>query len=279
MSNNKFVKPTTAEDVLIAIPLTEYKKLKEQTTEILRLRQSLEHHLKYKPNPPPMPEALPVNSDQKTELKTGQGADNLLNTLLQQVQSLQSAVKQLQNSSSAQTQIGAGAQDLPLELPESLPSPKFDHDALPIDTALNSSAYEQITPNSSNDIIGDLEAKLLETLSPHLRAKANLLLNKLKPYSSDIRFEKNGTLYINNQILPDANSFELFPLLFKPSSFTKHPGLQTLVNEIATLGFSNLISRYYSAGLTPRGKNFISNRHEVRTELKTKGPYWFKISE
>lgn len=282
-----------AEEVFILLPRTDYLKFTALAEENNRLRKQLEHHLKYKPIPPRAidetqsslkEDSQPVSG----EAQFGEGSSTPLQSLAEQIsktifQHLQSSsLSTLSQPAGAQDKVGFGSTDLTQEYPEPLPSPKFDKDAIPIDPAANSTIQNiNQMPASSSDFErtkNSINEKLFNLVSPHLRPKAQLLLHKLSEFSSELEFKENGEIKIDGQTLPDANIYTLFPLLFKPSSYAQNPHLQTLVNEIATLGLGHLISRFYSAGLSPKGQNHIPNRMQLRKEIKTLGPYWYKLN-
>ena len=208
------------------------------------------------------------------------GPAGLLQNISNQLQALQQAFlrEQLESASpsapSAELQHGAGDEDLTTAFPEpeSISSPVVENANALLDGS-ESERHESERAESESD---DIDDELLLTVTPHLRQKAKVLLTKLKEHADVLRFEKDGTIFIDDAPLSDANIFKLFPLLFKPAHYSSHPNLQTLVNEIATIGLGHLMSRYYSAGLSPRGKNFIPNRKQLRSELKK--PFWYKLS-
>lgn len=56
---------------------------------------------------------------------------------------------------------------------------------------------------------------LLKTIPTLYRQKASLLLNTFERQPNDLTFDSNGTVYIENEPLPNSNIQKIFPALFK----------------------------------------------------------------
>lgn len=267
----------------IAIPKSEYEDLLKQKQVNIHLEAQLNHHMKFRP----LPSQLQDYQTNNSEDKVGEGASNIdfFENFTSQLQALQQsfdAFRACRNfginpAEAAEVQQGGGTDDLTTAFPEPVSPPRSEEnsDLDKISNPLPINYKRESEPAT----LEAKDKKLLDLVTPHLQEKAKKLLTRLNNHKNIIQFTPTGNILIDGTILEGANIFNLFPLLFKPAHFQSHPHLQTLVNEIATLGYGNLISRYYSAGLSPKGKNFISNRAQIHQELKKAGPFWYKMYE
>lgn len=266
----------------IAIPKSEYEDLLKQKQVNIHLEAQLNHHMKFRPYQQQQSET------NQTEDKVGEGAPSNIDffeSFTSQLRALQQsfdAFRACRNppadaADAADVQQGGGADDLTTAFPDpvsALPSEQnsdLDKISHPLPTDLKRES-EPVALETIDD-------KLIDLVTPHLREKAKKLLTRLNDHKDVINFTPTGNILIDGVIIDGANIFNLFPLLFKPAHYQSHPHLQTLVNEIATLGYGNLISRYYSAGISPKGRNLINNRAQIHQELKKAGPFWYKIHD
>lgn len=127
----------------------------------------------------------------------------------------------------------------------------------------------------------DVDEQLIETVRAADKPKAKELLKRLKQFSDELHFNSDGSIFIGGELVQDSNIFDIFKFLFKPSPsmFHHHPYFKEVVNEIATLGFGYLLSRFYTFGLAPRGKNFIKNRLEKRKHIRNKATPWYHVGD
>ena len=182
-------------------------------------------------------------------------------------------------------QTGTGSLDLtpvvpiPLvNIPEVKPSPEnvTDLDVMNKDSITGINSPESVPNNSRLD-----EEKLINSVRTRYKDKARELLNELKNYPDDIIINEDGTILIEGEKLPNANFYELFPLLFRPikGHRDKKP-LAALLDEIASLGLGHLVLRNYTSGITPKGKNYLKDRTLLRNHLKSNKPwYWLEDSD
>lgn len=294
----------------VAVPYSEYKRLINSQQEVKKLQEQLHHHLKYKPIPEARREEPPEEKSDKSnisssdvseitaESKSGSGDVNpepsqstpeTSNAVSGPVSAnlIQTIVSMVLQQLPATITTGRGDQDLTPEPPGALPVTTVDPLTAKV-TAVGHHVQDEgpqfsqdnVEDNNSEDgqDIDDFDRKLIDSVRSGDRQKATLLLKKLKNHSSDIHFNSDdGSIYIDGQILPDANITELFKFLFRPAHYSTHNHLQTVVNEIASLGYGNLLSRYYSVGLIPKGKNVIKNRHEIHRYLKERNVPWYHV--
>lgn len=151
---------------------------------------------------------------------------------------------------------------------------------LPLQLAEPAGSNGQITlsedPQEKNELQAEtLDDQLLSSVPSASRPKAQKLLAELKHFNSDISFDASGTVHLNGKILPDSNFYEIFPLLFKrPKQYSSNNNLTLVVNELVSLGLGHLIQRFYTAGLTPRGKQYLKNRAATKATLKD---HWYYL--
>lgn len=281
---------------LVAVPYAEYNKLLSFQKEVKKLQEQLHHHLKYKPIPGARREEPPSETSDEvavTELpvesKTGSGDVNSTNNLPPATslpaanmpsqlspEIIQTIVSMVMQQLPGVTATGGGNQDLTPQVPAALPSQTIDPETAQVTpTILEHNSYEADSHSDQN--LDNLDLELLSSVRAGDKPKANELLMKLKNHSADIHFNSDGSIYIDGEILSDANIKDLFRYLFRPVPFRNHEHLQTIVNEISSLGLGYLLSRFYSVGLTPRGRNLIQNRHEIHRKLKERSVPWYHV--
>lgn len=266
-------------------------------------RTQLQHHMKYRPIIQTTPsksvedqlQSTSSNQVQTTPFKSGTGDQTPVSCVekpstsetnnLTQPELIQTIVTQVLQllKPSADNKIGGSGdglvEDLPNPLPPELsPNVTANQTLLGQGPALNeSSDLANASGLEQSDSLNDTDQKLLQLVPPFRQPKAKKFLSALKEHGEVFRYTKDGAIYIDGELLSDANFFKLFPYLFKPANYSNHPHLQEVVNELATLGLGHMISRFYTAGLSPRGKNFISDRHAVRKQIKSLGANWYKL--
>jgi len=283
----------------VALTYTKYQTFLGLKTENDRLRKQLEENSRFKPIVDPQNllqlkeenqnlrkqlEELKATAVNKTEnenlatsaeTKTGDGSVNI-DLIVARV------LEKLGNNN----KIGSGSDGLIADIPDPLPPEKSSPNLAANENLLSGTPDADVgTTEDSNNGTSDgsdlnsVDERLLTSVPPFRRPKAKTLLNSLKQHSDIIRFDSGGTIYLNDEPLDNSNIYNLFPLLFKPAQYSKHPHLQDLVNEIATVGLGHLISRFYSAGITPRGQTNIPERSKIHRELKSLGHHWYKMSD
>jgi len=228
-------------------------------------------------------------------LKTGEGGEkegrnDLQNkqpsseslTQPQMIQTIVGQVLQLLKAPSADTQKGCGSDGFIENVPDSLPTQEASPNSIANDSLLAGSGSDQTESTSdetetTNDNLNATDQKLLSTISPFRQAKAKKFLSALKEHADNFSYSSEGTIFIDGRPLENSDFYRLFPYLFKPAHFANHQNLREVVNELATLGLGHYISRFYTAGLSPRGKNFFHDRHTVHKQIKALGSDWYKL--
>lgn len=172
-------------------------------------------------------------------------------------------------------QSGSGTLDLTpripipmVEPPEVKPSPENVTD-------LDVFNKDQIVDDRSNN--GELDRdKLLGSVKSRYREKAKELLLELEKDSYEFSVQPDGSISVKGQTLPEANFYNIFPLLYRPIKNHREKGaLSAVVDAIASLGLGHLILRNYTAGITPKGKGYLENRGKLLEHLNTKTPWFY----
>lgn len=83
---------------------------------------------------------------------------------------------------------------------------------------------------------------MLRQVPKRSRKNALALLKVFDEQPNEVTWDSNGHVYINEQVVPSANIYKIFPLLFKKKAFKTIPGMIELIEKIKSMGFSNLIS-------------------------------------
>jgi len=153
-----------------------------------------------------------------------------------------------------------------IENPEVKPSPENVTD-------LDVMNEDQIVDHSGDTLD---ENKLLNSVKNRFKKRAKELLTELKKYPDEISVQSDGSLNLGGKQLPDANFYSLFPLLYRPvSKHRENATLSALIDTVASLGLGHLILRNYTAGITPKGKNYLHGRGSLLKHLKKQTPWYF----
>ena len=97
-----------------------------------------------------------------------------------------------------------------------------------------------IFENDMNDAFD--ENALLKKVPKLFKKKASLLLKAFDERANEITWDASGHIYIDEQVLPNANIFQLFPYLFRKKSPKSLPGILDFVQKLNSMGLSHLIN-------------------------------------
>ena len=162
----------------------------------------------------------------------------------------------------------------PPSLPAEVKPSEFATDLDVHNVENSSSATSADSANRDNSLD---EEKLLATVKSRFKDKAKRFLSELKEHKDVITVEPDGAISIDGQLLPKGNFYELFPKLFNPpKNYRNNCALAALVDELATLGMGHLIMRNFTVGLTPKGKNYLKERKNLR---KAGRDTWYYLGE
>jgi hypothetical protein len=174
-------------------------------------------------------------------------------------------------SPSAIVQSGAGADDLLPNKTSSLSTPdlKSAQEQYEFNRPVESVVIEK--SRQSDDFF---DKSLLENVPPAFLPRAEKLLTELKPHLTDLSWDKEGVIFIDQKSLPDSNIKILFPKLFrKVPNPDKVMYLNDVSSKIATLGLGYLINRRLTNGLN-RPKQ-LANHKELRTKIAEQENWWY----
>lgn len=174
-------------------------------------------------------------------------------------------------SGSAIVQSGAGADDLLPNKTTTLltPDPKSAQEQFEFHRPVESVVIEK--SRQSDDFF---DKSLLESVPPALLPRAEKLLKELKPHLTDLSWDKEGVIFIDQKSLPDSNIKILFPKLFrKVTNPDKVMYLNEVSSKIATLGLGYLINRRLTNGLN-RPKQ-LSNHKELISKIAEHRHWWY----
>ena len=97
-----------------------------------------------------------------------------------------------------------------------------------------------IFENDLNDIFD--EHHLLTRIPKTVRKKASELLKVFDQQPNEITWDSTGNIYVEGNVIPSANIFKIFPLLFKKTVNKPPPGMPDFVHKLREMGLSNLIA-------------------------------------
>jgi len=85
------------------------------------------------------------------------------------------------------------------------------------------------------------EKKLLKRVPKEKRSLAIELLKDIESRPSELTFDSNGIVFIDEISVPGTNIFKLFPLLFQKQVRKKFTGFDEVSNKITEMGLGHLI--------------------------------------
>ena len=141
-------------------------------------------------------------------------------------------------------QSGAGS---PISFPSVIPNWKYYERVQP---TVVTTAVPNTTPPThfsnplfENDLNDSFDENALLKRVPKLfKKKASLLLKAFDERANEITWDAAGNIYIDEQVLPNANIYQLFPYLFRKKSPKNLQGLSDLVQKLNTMGLSHLFN-------------------------------------
>jgi hypothetical protein len=108
------------------------------------------------------------------------------------------------------------------------------------------------------------------TLVPKGHKKnAKILLNEFDQRGSELTWNSDGVIFINQVSVPGSNIFEIFPFVFKSFKPKSVPGLLEFVTKIEEMGLQNLIVLKSSL------RNNEVKKDEITSEKKSADKWWF----
>jgi hypothetical protein len=201
-----------------------------------------------------------TGESQTSQTGSGSGPDiNLLSELVAKQLEKKFQFVPLEN-----VQQGSGSSDLITEFPQQIASDKKLIDTLP-----SSSTVQKSTLKDSFD-----DQRLIKLVPKSSQNKAEKLLDQLQKHPSDITWQSDGTIFLNQSSLFGSNIFDLFPKLFKKNSHPENiPNLLQVASSIATLGLGHLINGFLTRGLTRKVP--ILNHSELKLKIEHSKNWYF----
>ena len=98
------------------------------------------------------------------------------------------------------------------------------------------------------------EEKLLRLVPPRFRSHAKILLQQFNERGTELTWNSDGVIFVDQVAIPESNIFTLFPYLFK----MKHPktllGFEDFVDKIDKMGLIHLTVKK-----TPKARPKLGN--------------------
>jgi hypothetical protein len=94
------------------------------------------------------------------------------------------------------------------------------------------------------------------------------LLNQFDQRGSELTWNSDGVIFINQISIPRSNIFEIFPFVFKSHKPKSVPGLLEFVSQIEQMGLQNLI--YSKSAISKDDEKGKSEKSE-----KSNDKWWF----
>jgi hypothetical protein len=173
---------------------------------------------------------------------------------------------------------------IPTSVPDASVSDSSKRDLLnELPTPVDSKSEDLVQPSSSNTNESNFrpsenisETSLIKSIPVAFKSQASELLFLLKN-NPDIFWDKEGKLFLQNEMQKDANFFELYPQLFQAKNSHQIPMLQSLANFISTEGYGHFLHNFHTTGLILNKKKKLGEeRSEIKKRLKI-GDNWFYL--
>lgn len=113
------------------------------------------------------------------------------------------------------------------------------------------------------------ESALLKKVPKSHHTKAKTLLKHFDERPNELTWDSSGNIYIDEKVIPNANIFALFPLLFRRKVSKKHTGIDDFLTKIQSMGLSSLIKLQSKISTMP-AVNSIINPDYIKNEK-----WWF----
>ena len=154
------------------------------------------------------------------------------------------AVRVAKHLSSASKQSGSGSATA---FPPLIPNWKYYERAQPSVVATevpNTTPPTHFSnPLFENDLNDSFDENgLLKKVPKLFKKKASLLLKAFDERANEITWDASGNIYIDEQVLPNANIFQLFPYLFRKKCPKNLPGILDFVQKLNAMDLSHLIN-------------------------------------
>lgn len=85
------------------------------------------------------------------------------------------------------------------------------------------------------------EKKLLQRIGKEHRTRAQHLLHKLQERPNELSFDSSGTIYIDEESIPNSNIFKWLPLLFKKRTPKGINGFENFRLKLEQMGLGHLV--------------------------------------
>jgi hypothetical protein len=129
-----------------------------------------------------------------------------------------------------------------------------------------------IRQNDLNDSFD--ENALLKKVPKPYKHKAALLLKIFDERPNELTWDSAGNIYADEQSIPNANIYELFPYLFRkkvPKKLSELSGLPDLIQKLQDMGLAHLIN---CTSVAKTKKVFKSSVPAIPQSSNT-GDWWF----
>lgn len=128
-------------------------------------------------------------------------------------------------------------------------------------------AIVSVEKSDLNDEFDDL--KLLKRIPKEKKHSALELLKQIKMRPSEITFDSNGTIFIDDMGIEGSNIYKLFPLLFRRTVTKKFTGFEELISKLKAMGLEHLVQS---------GKDLQSSKNldkALSSKMKIDDQWWY----
>lgn len=106
------------------------------------------------------------------------------------------------------------------------------------------------------------EQRLIRLVSKNHRKSAKFVLDQLNERGAELSYDSQGTVYIDQISLPQANMFEIFPNLFKTYKKTsKIEGYQEVFKKLEVMGLRKFLGQQKRQNLKEKQVNETNSKN------------------
>lgn len=104
----------------------------------------------------------------------------------------------------------------------------------------------QVFQNSMNDAFD--HQRLLKKVPKQFQSEAKSILDALNDQSNDLTWDSVGTIYIDQQAIPNSDIYDIFPRLFKKQKPKRMPGFLEFEKKLQSMNLNHFLENSKQSG-------------------------------
>ena len=109
-----------------------------------------------------------------------------------------------------------------------------------------SNPLEAVFQNSMNDAFD--HQRLLKKVPKQFQSEAKSILDALNDQSNDLTWDSVGTIYIDQQAIPNSDIYDIFPRLFKKQKPKRMPGFLEFEKKLQSMNLNHFFENSKQSG-------------------------------